>query len=217
MQYIERYYESMDWITLSLVVCMILFSVAKYAYPKRFQDFIMLPLNNKFFLIHGKNDTIKHPFNILLFSTQIISVSLFIFIFIKTMNPMIQTTHPWIFVQICAGYTIFVLAKLSFEKLLGSLFNMEVLIENYLYQKLTFRNLLAIIVFGGNLVFFYVVEPTYSILFVFSVVLIILNCFALFYSYKIIGNVIFANFFYFILYLCALEISPYIILYEVFR
>ena len=130
---------------------------------------------------------------------------------------MIQTTHPWIFVQICGGYTIFVLAKLSFEKLLGSLFNMEVLIENYLYQKLTLRNLLAIIVFGGNLVFFYVVEPTYSILFVFSVVLIILNCFALFYSYKIIGNVIFANFFYFILYLCALEISPYIILYEVFR
>lgn len=214
MQYIERYTESIDWVTLFLVGCIVLFSIAKYAYPKRFEEFVMLPVNNKYFLVHGKSDDIKHPFNLLLFVTQVISVSLFIFLLFKTEYPETLKTNPWIFVQIFTAYTFFIIIKFLIEKIVGSIFTIDPLVNNYLYQKLSYRNLLAIAIFIGNLIFFYVLEPTKSSLFIFIIIIVILNCIALLYSYKIIGSLILHNFFYFILYLCGLEISPYIILYK---
>ncbi|GHC46305.1 DUF4271 domain-containing protein [Ulvibacter litoralis] len=215
MQYVERYTESLDWITLFLVGCVVLYTIAKYAYPKRFDEFILLPINNKYFFVHGKNDDIKHPFNILLFINQVISVSIFLFLFLKVMRPEVLKTNPWLFLQICSGYSIFILIKFSIEKIVGSIFSIDALINNYLYQKLSYRNLLAIALFIGNLIFFYTLEPSLNILLSFIAIILILNGIALFNSYKSIGKIILANFFYFILYLCALEIAPYYILYKV--
>ncbi|MBZ0327566.1 MAG: DUF4271 domain-containing protein [Altibacter sp.] len=214
MQYLERHTESLDWVTLLLVGCFVLFTFARQRYPKRFQEFIMLPITNKYFLVQGRNDEIQHPFNILLFVAQVISVSLFIFLFFKLNAPDMLENNPWLFVQICTGYMVFVHIKFVLEKIIGAIFSMDQLINSYLYQKLSYRNLLSMIFFIGNLLFFYVVQPTQSVLFIFALSVLLLNGIALFYSYKTNGNLILGNFFYFILYLCALEISPYIILYK---
>ncbi|RMA66343.1 DUF4271 domain-containing protein [Ulvibacter antarcticus] len=213
----ERYIESLDWITLLLVSCLVLYAVAKSSYPRRFHEFIMLPLNSKYFFVHGKNDDIKHPFNLLLFIAQVISVSLFIFLYVKIKSPNILESNPWLFVQICSAYTFFVLIKLILEKIVGTIFNLDTIINSYLYQKLSYRNLMSILLFIGNLIFFYAVDPTLNLITIFVVLIILLNCIALYNSYKTFGNLILSNFFYFILYLCALEISPYIILYKAFQ
>jgi hypothetical protein len=214
VQYLERYTESFDWVTLLLLGCLILFAGAKYFYPKRFQEFIMLPITNKYFLVQGRNDEIQHPFNIVLFVSQVLSTSLFIYLCIRAYTPEYLENKPWLFVQICTAYAVFVLIKFSVEKIIGSIFSIDAIINSYLYQKLSYRNLLAIIFFIGNLIFFYVVQPAQSVLFIFALAILVLNGIALFYSYKTNGKIILSNFFYFILYLCALEISPYIILYK---
>ena len=216
MQYLERHAESLDWATLLLLGCLVLFTAAKYFYPKRFQEFIMLPITNKYFLVQGRNDEIHHPFNLFLFVAQVISVSLFIYLCFRIYSPETIVNNPWLFVQISTAYAVFVLVKFVIEKIIGSIFSIDSLINSYLYQKLSYRNLLSIIFFMGNLIFFFLVEPTQSILFIFALAVLTLNSIALFYSYKTNGNVILGNFFYFILYLCALEISPYIILYKAF-
>ena len=215
MQYLERQWESLDWITLMMVGCLILLALAKYFYPKRFQEFVMLALTNKYFLVQGKNDEIRHPFNVLLFGIQIISVSLFIYLLIKTYNPNLTANNSWLFIQICTAYSVFVLVKFSIEKLIGAIFSIESLVNGYLYQKLSYRNWLAMVFFLGNLVFYYAFKPTINILIVFLGVVILFNLVALFYSYKSNRNLILSHYFYFILYLCALEISPYLILYKV--
>jgi hypothetical protein len=205
----------MDWITLCVLGCVVTYAFVKYVYPKRFQEFIMLPVNNKYFLVHGKNDQIRHPFNILLFAAQVISVSLFVFLILKLNNPEAAKTNPRLFVQICTGYSIFVFIKFSAEKIVGSIFSIDAIVNNYLYQKLSYRNILAVIILLVNIVFFYIVEPSITGIAIFMGIIVVFNCIALFYSYKTIGNLILSNFFYFILYLCAFEISPYILLYKV--
>ena len=214
MQYIERYTDSIDWITIFLTGCFVLFTVAKYAYPKRFDEFVMLPLNNKYFFVQGKNDDLKHPFNVLFFVAQVISVSLFIFFLLNYKSPELKETNPWLFVQICTAYSFFILVKFLVEKIVGSIFSIDAIVNSYLYQKLSYRNLLGIVVFIGNLIFFYVAEPSMTIILIFLGFLFIFNCFALFNSYKSFSKTILGNFFYFILYLCALEIAPYLILYK---
>ncbi len=216
MDFSERLIASTDWATYLLAACFILFALSKYFYPKRFHEFSLLPITNQYFFVHGKNDELNHPFNIMLFVVQILCVSIFVFLLFKVLNPLEVQKNEWLFLQICTAYTVFVLIKFSLEKIVANIFSMDQLINNYLYQKLSYRNFLGILFFVGNLIFLYVYPPTAFALLLFGSSALALNAIALLYSYKKNGKLILSNFFYFILYLCALEISPYIILYKTF-
>jgi len=214
VQYIERHIESMDWVTITLVVCLLIVALARHVYPREFQQFITLPISNKYFLVQGKTQQIFHFFNILLFIAQILSVSLFIFLFFKILQPETVQANKYLFIQICTAYSVFVCVKFSIEKIIGTAFSLDTVINSYLFQKLSYRNLISLFIFIINLFLYYIIEPTGTILLLFAATLIVFNGIALFYSYKTNRNLIMSNFFYFILYLCALEISPYFILYK---
>jgi Domain of unknown function (DUF4271) len=216
MDYTARTWENLDWVTLVLLGCLACYSLTKHLYPKRFQEFTLLPITNKYFLVLGKGSEIKHPFNILLFVPQVLLVSLFIFLFLKVSQESAIDRPLLVFFQICIGYAVLVLSKFMIEKLVGAIFNFETLIDSYLYQKLSYRNLLAVLFFAGNIVFFYIIEPSTPALLIFIGLIMLLNVISLFYSYKTNTKIIFSHLSYFILYLCALEIAPYIILYKVF-
>ena len=214
MTYIDRLIISKDWITLLLVGCVVLYALAKFLYPRRFQEFVLLPITNKYFLVQGRNDLIQLPFNILLFATQTISISLFIYLALEAWQPAMVAENPWIFVQILTIFTVFVLIKFFIEKIISSVFAIDGLVHGYLYHKLTYRNLISMFFFIANIVFFYAFQPSKIILLIFITIMVLANLISLFYSYKTYAKIIFKDFFYFILYLCALEISPYIILYK---
>lgn len=216
MDFSQRLIESTDWATYLLLGCFVLYALAKYYYPKRFHEFSLLPLTNQYFFVHGKNDELNHPFNMILFVAQIICVSIFIFLLFQVFNPIKVAQNEWLFIQICTAYSMFVLVKFSLEKIVANIFSMDIVINNYLYQKLSYRNFLGILFFVGNLFFLYIYPPTPMGMLLFGGFAMLLNAIALLYSYKKNGKLIFRNFFYFILYLCALEISPYIILYKSF-
>ena len=216
MDFNERLIESTDWATYLLVACFMLFALSKYFYPKRFHEFSMLPLTNQYFFVHGKNDALNPPFNMMLFAAQILCVSLFVHVLFKVFTPVEAQQNEWLFLQICTAYTVFVLIKFSLEKIIANIFSLDELINNYLYQKLSYRNFLGIFLFFGNLFFLYIYPPQPTAVYIFCLAVVLLNAIALLYSYKKNGKLIADNFFYFILYLCALEISPYIILYKTF-
>ncbi|MAO11222.1 MAG: DUF4271 domain-containing protein [Flavobacteriaceae bacterium] len=204
----------MDWVAVTLVICLLVITLAKHLYPREFQQFITLPISDKYFLVQGKTQQIVHLFNVLLFIAQILSVSLFIFLFFQILQPETVQTNKYLFVQICTAYFVFVCVKFSIEKIIGTAFSLDTVINSYLFQKLSYRNLIALFIFIINLFLYYIIEPTGTILLLFAAIIIVFNGIALFYSYKTNRNLIMSNFFYFILYLCALEISPYFILYK---
>lgn len=216
MEYTERIIETNDWATYLLVGCFLLLAVAKYFYPKRFDEFVLLPLSNKYLSGYGKDDAIYHPFNILLFVVQVACVSIFIYLLFSTFNPLEAERNPYLFVQIATGYATFVLIKLSIEKIVANIFSIDAIIDQYLHQKLSHRNFLALLIFLGNLFFLYIFQATETSILIFAFSILLFNAIALFSSYKKNGKLVASNFFQFIVYLCALEISPYIILYKVF-
>lgn len=213
LEFTERIINTNDWATYFLVLCFLLMALAKYFYPRRFGDFMTLPLNNKYFNVHGKDDSIQHPFNIIFFVIQVLCVGIFINLLLDTALGKGVNTH-WKVIQICSIYGVFVLGKVTIEKMIGNIFSMDELVDQYLFQKLGYRNFLSIILFCGILFFLYILPNRAHAMIVFAVVILLLNVISLLYSYKKQGMLIASNFFYFILYLCALEISPYIILYK---
>jgi len=210
MQYIERSLISQDWITILMVTCFVLLAIASVLYKKRFEDFVKLPISNNYFIAKGKTGDIKHPFNIILFGIQIVSISLLIFLFYSEKTK----TNPNLFIQISTGVFVFLSLKIIIEKLIGTIFSIDSLINQYVYKKFTYRNFLSLFVFGANLIFFFSFKPSQTTLLIFIGILVLFNSFIVFYSIKKYRTLLFSNFFYFILYLCTLEISPYIILYK---
>ena len=211
MQNIHRTIESLDWITFILVGCVILVTVLRVVYPKRFDDFIKLPISNNYFLTKGKFEELKHPFSVLFFLIQVLTLSLFIFLFFLEKREVSAT----IFIKITLASFTFILIKTCIEKLIGSIFDIETIINNYIFTKLSYRNFISLFLIVLNFIFYFSVEPTILLLFIFSGFIVVLNLFILFINYKNYRSLIFSNFFYFLLYICALEISPYLILYKV--
>ena len=109
----------------------------------------------------------------------------------------------------------FILVKTSIEKLIGSIFAIETIINRYIFTKLSYRNFISLFLIALNFIFYFAMEPNMEVLVMFTGIIIVLNLLILFINYKNYRSLIFSNFFYFLLYLCALEISPYLILYRV--
>ena len=195
-----------------MVGCIVVIAILKVIYPKRFDDFIRLPVSNNYFLAKGKSEELRHPFSILLFIIQLISISLFINLFFLEKGK----ANVLLFLQILFVVFVFIIVKTSIEKMIGAIFSIEKLIDHYIYEKLSYRNFLSLLLIIANLIFYFSIKPDLNILLILTGILFLVNMLILSYSYKNYRSLIFSNLFYFLLYICALEISPYLILYKAF-
>ncbi len=176
---------------------------------------MMLPITDKYFALQGKGYEIKHPFNAFLFTVQVLSFSLFAYLIILRKNPQTPEVNPWLYLQLLTGITVFLLGKYVIEKMIAHIFNIEDLVNSYLYEKLSYSSLISFLAFIFSVLFFYTIPKSPLIIWVFGGCLLVLFVISLISSYKRNANLILRYFFYFILYLCALEIAPFIILYKI--
>ena len=104
---------------------------------------------------------------------------------------------------------IFLTLKLLFDVIIGKLFSINRIMKSYTWQKLVYCNSLGIVLLLFNfLVAYTIFDKQYmaSFFIALSILYLIFAYFSIFFSMK---KVIFKNWFYFILYLCTLEIIPY--------
>ena len=213
MQATERFYEYQDWITIIFLACFTLLVLAKLLFPQRFEEFTSLLNSSKFIAFKGKENKAFHAFNILLLVTQALAISVFLYItytyFFKT-----SSTAIVVFIRIFTAYISLILIKAGIEKIIGNIFELDEKIDYYLFQKLSYRNFISIFILIASLFLVYTINPTGLILGSIGALAILANAIGLIIIYRRNQSVLSANWFYFILYLCALEIAPYIILYK---
>nr|WP_255527995.1 DUF4271 domain-containing protein [Salegentibacter sp. BLCTC] len=214
MEAVERHISSIDWITLTLMGAFLILAIVRTAYPQRFDDFMSLLASNKFMVFRGKKNKAFHPFNILLFFIHLISFSLIFFLFFNFFWAESSLEPLFLFIRIATAYASFVLLKFGLEKIIGNVFYLDAQIDAYLYQKISYRNFIGLVLLIPGSIFIYTFTPTALILYSLLGILVLSNIFSLLLIYRKNQSLITANWFYFILYLCALEISPYIILYK---
>lgn len=216
MQALERSFSSNDWITIVLVACLVLVAVAKVIYESRFVDFAELLVNEKYLLKSNKDIRFENPFNLILFTVQFFSISLFIYIIFRELGVETDASSFLLYVRIVLAYVVFVSLKFFIERMLGVLFNGEQELNTYQFSKLSYRSYFALVLLPVNAVFIYALKPGYITICIIVGIFLIFNIISLFNTYRRYENMIYNNLFYFILYLCALEIAPYFILYKVF-
>ncbi|MEP1488215.1 MAG: DUF4271 domain-containing protein [Algibacter sp.] len=210
-----RNITSIELITILMVIGLTIISVAKLVAPKRFNDFIFVIGNTKYLKIYSRDQKFFDHFDALLFINFILSSAIFgvvCFQFYSGENAFNINTM----FKLTVSIGVFILIKVLFERLIGSLFEMDKLMDVYLFQKISYKNYLGLLLLPINGIIIYAFPKSLTLIYVMITLLLIINLIGLITSFKTHLNTIKNNLFYFILYLCALEIAPYIILYKVF-
>ena len=207
-----RITESKDWATVLFVLSFAIIAVTKSVFENRFGDFANLIFSNKYNKVYRDSSHLKSGFTISLFLVQVISLAFFIQISLSYFGHASKT--DWIlYIQIFTFLTFFVLSKYLIEKIIATSFNIEEFMEQFNLQKVTYRTYIGLIILPLNIILFYYDSFSRNIPLLIIVIILIMNILTYLISIKNYQNIIFGKLFYFILYLCALEIAPYYFMY----
>jgi hypothetical protein len=188
--------------------------ISKNLFQLRFEDFISLFSSDKFLVIKNREHKALFGFNVLMLIIHILSVSLFLFVLYRIfVSPDIERTTA-LFLRISTAYAFFVMLKITVEKIVANIFEIDEVAEHYLFQKHTYRNFISIMLFPVTIFLIYTPYAKQTVIFVIVAVLFVAIFSAFFKMFSKNQGLISRNWFYFILYLCALEITPYVILYK---
>lgn len=205
---------SNEWFTVLIVLCVCILAFAKARFTNRFNDFLWLIGNSKYLKIYSRDQKFIDQFDGLLFLNLIISSALFYFIWYNTFIEPIAFDLI-LFFKFFIGIGSLILIKILIERLIGSLFEIDSLIDSYVFQKTNYKNYIGLVLLPVNILLIFAVYPSKTIFYIVIGLILVINLVGFITSFKIHQKLILNNLFYFILYLCALEIAPYIILYKV--
>ena len=205
---------SNEWFTVLVVLCVCILAFAKARFTNRFNDFLWVVGNSKYLKIYSRDQKFIDQFDGLLFLNLIISSALFYFIWYNTFIESIAFDLI-LFFKLFIGIGSLILIKILIERLIGSLFEIDSLIDSYVFQKTNYKNYIGLVLLPINILLIFAVNPSKTILYIVAGLILVINLVGFITSFKIHQKLILNNLFYFILYICALEIAPYIILYKV--
>ncbi|WP_461532521.1 DUF4271 domain-containing protein [Sinomicrobium sp.] len=199
--------------TVLLVTCLVLVAYAKMTNEARFRRFLEIFISDKYLKLYGKEqDPNLNRFNISLFIVQIIIFG--ILIRLTGQHLQIAPLHVNLLL-IIAALGLFVMFKFYLEKIIATIFDIDNFLEQYNFYKLTYRSLIAIIL--TPLVALLVYNPIHEKIVLSTTVLLflLLNIITWGSILKKHQKFLTDKLFYFILYLCALEIAPYLIVVKI--
>jgi len=200
-----------DWYTIALLIGLASVAVSRFIYTHRFIDFVTVLGNTKYLKIYSRDQKFIDGFDSLFYVNFIISISTFTYVGTSLFYgfPDFELTY---FLKILFGIGILTLSKTLIERLVGSLFEIDDIIDKYLFQKTTYKNLTGLILLPLNALIIFAFEPSMTIIYLIIGLIFLINIIGFIVSFNNHQKVLLSNIFYFILYLCALEIGPYLIL-----
>jgi hypothetical protein len=207
-----RILEPKDWATFLFIFSFVLIAITKTAFEGRFSEFLRILVSDKYIKVYKDSSHLMSGFTILLFIVQVISFSFFIQIVLDFFGYVSKT--DWItFIRIFTFFGVFVLSKFLIEKIIAAVFNIEEFTEQFNLQKVSYRTFIGMILLPINIYLFYNNYLSNILIYCVIGVILAINLYSYFISLKIYQNLLIGKLFYFILYLCALEIAPYYFIY----
>jgi len=214
MEHLLREELNRDWLTLMLIGAIVVMGILRYWFPKRMGELLLLPINDKYFALEGRQKTLLHPFNVSMLLLQLIAFGLLLS-GLKSMDNSESLNLQ--FKEFTGGVlliSLYLSIRYSLDWCIGFVFNCQKVLATYRYQRLSFHHLISIAMILLMATLFFTRLPMEIIWGFVSLVLIFTLVATVIYSVRRNSATIMNNFLYFILYLCALEIAPYVMLYQ---
>lgn len=204
---------TVDILTLTFIGCLIIVALSKSLFTKRFNEFILLLFNSRHTNQYLKEQRFFDLFEGLLFLNFIINLGLLLHTYLS--NQASNAIPQMDVFKYALLIGLFLILKVLFERLLSSVLDIEPIIDKYIFEKTSFQNFIGLLLLPLNALLIYSIPPSHIILITLLAILLSIQLFGLFLFIKNNLNVFRKSLFYFILYLCTLEIAPYVVLYKI--
>ena len=189
--------------------------LAKSTFYYRFLNFIILPFNNKYVFMYNKKEKLLNWFHIFFTVFQVINLSLFIYLALQVLfkgGSFMSMDSTYGYPTILGALLLFLLIKVSLQLSNGFIFNSNKIISDLIFKKLSYLNYSGLIMFAANIILCYVLKNSQIVVYVAFFLILLINTIGWVTLLRNHQNFLASNFFYFILYLCALEIAPFVII-----
>ncbi len=208
---IEKTINSSDWMTIVLFMALFVLALGKYLYHNRFVNFIILPFNDKYVLLHKKGHLLNW-FHIWLTLFQLANLSLFVFLSLKIFDALPEGPSLMVFFILMGFLALFQLFKFSVQFLKAYVFNTQELVSELVFSKTSYFNYSGLVLCAANIILIYILKDSKIVVYAAIVLILLINGIGIAKLLKNYQKAMFPYFVYFILYLCALEIAPLVII-----
>ena len=212
LQLSERILVNKDWATILFVLAISIVALNKTVFSVRFNEFIKLGYSDKYNKVYKDTNNLLSWFTISMFVIQLLSFSFFILLLLSYFN-YTQTDNYITYIQIITFLFVFILSKFLIEKIIGTTINSESIVDQFNLIKVNYRAFLGFVLLPINIILYYNSWPIKAVFYIILTIFLLYNVFTYYFLVKTYQKTILGNLFYFILYLCALEILPYYFMY----
>lgn len=206
--------QNNDWMTLVFLLILLLLAVNKLLFNDRILHTSTLFLQKKYLLIYYSKDksVVFNPFQIIFFSIKILVISLITFHINAFFNLSTAFFGLKGFVYLLISVLLYFVIHYLFGVFLAVTLNFNKVYKRIVYDKISYFNNLILWILPF-LVFY---SFSSSLKVIFFNIMFFLFLLLLLVRYGLVlnnnKNLFFSNIFYFILYLCALEIAPFVLI-----
>ncbi len=206
-----------NWVTIVIILMIGILVALNFLYKIQFSKFISLTFINQYFADYAnKTSSLFNPFNLFLFLFQISAYTLLLLKVNVLLTVTIEKNQLFSFFKTALLLTSIYVIRYFIGKVIAVIVQMEKEQNLLTFIKMSHLSKISILIFPAIIILYY--SPSNSDLL--SKIIIVLTGIILLFKYLQIlsqnQKMIFSNLFYFILYLCALEITPLLYFFKLF-
>jgi hypothetical protein len=209
MEAIDRIIVSKDWITILLLLIVFLIVIAHFVNQKRLQRILSLPFNKLYLLNYTCQPS--HFFNILFFTISSFTYSLFIYLLLKNSSFEGLSDAPISYIEVLVLIVLFWVFNFFLGLFIAYLFEIVSIYRRVVFVKKSYYFSGSLYVLMLMIIYIYFFNSTgvfFSFVLVLFSILLLLRYIHFIITFQ---KQISSHLFYYILYLCALEIAPLLI------
>lgn len=210
VQAVEKIVVNTNWIPIVWVSLIGVIAILKIINAQRLKGYVFALFNKNFIEDElEENTTFLNLFQTLIFLFSITVLALSLSFILSDRYPKFPLEFPN-FIYIFCVITLYFLIRTTIESAFGSLFLIKKQLRFYIVSKYSYLYSFSFLLFILFLLFSY--SPLKPVVFSYLTVCLFLFKFV----FHVVNNkkLIFSKLFYFILYICALEIAPLLILFK---
>jgi len=214
---LERSLFSKDWITVILLLVLIFITISKFYYNERFTKLFSLLYSEKYYTDFLKTKPfLFNLFHFFLFLVLLLNLSLLVYFSFETFKPDKYSLELSFFIQVVIAVLLYFLIRYIIGYLLGIVFDVSESQRHFTFLKISNLSMISMLYFPLLILMSYSTITLRKFLITFSLIFILILLFSRYYVMLKNERLNFNKLFYLILYLCALEIAPFIVIYKMF-